>query len=256
MSGVRELEFEDLQLLDRQVSAELDVTHKWMQDKNGRKTELFKLSVALFTAMVAAFASASKFSTSNSSDDAIAFAVLIASLGYGALNIAIAKLYIDDHVAVVLAMAQVNLLRQAADCVLYTLVNKQWPEETPSALRLDTDPYWTLFGKRRAAPIDNTHLRNQVFWITGDAFALTTMLLLAIDALFVSFLWFRKVLNAETKANAVLVTMFLTAVAEVIIASITLRGMKLRLHDSDKSEGHSPADERLIALVRKLRNSK
>ncbi len=257
MGTFQPIEFDELQLLERQISNELDVTHKWVQDKNGRKTELFKLSVGLFTAVVAAFAAASKFGGTSVPDTQIALAVFIAALGYATLNIAIAKLYIDDHAAIDLAMAQVNLLRQASDCILYTLINREWPPTTPGLLKERQGHYWSFFGKRRAAPIDNAFLLRKKFWMTGDAFALATMLALAAGALVVPYYWFRDVVHDHFRACFVMWTIRTMILAVVVVSWLTLSKMRQNLAAilQMEQEASTPSPV-VIALVKQARGSR
>lgn len=228
------------------LTEELKVLQQFAREKDERKNQIFKLSIALFSTfsatVIAVFTLLTRFSA-NIDHEAIAwfgplFSILL--FGVGVINFILLKHYSEAHVGRIMTAQQANLLRRSQSSIIFYLVEDRLPDSNKELLDPNTS-YWRYFGRAQAGEIDNKGLieREGSAFTTSAGVTMLIMLVMSISALMLPLIYYLNQSNSLTLAitSGAVSTLFSVAGITQIRAAHAAALRRLRDHE-DRTNIH------------------
>lgn len=183
---------------------------EYVTDKEKKKLAIVASSFAVFTFLVTIALGIFKDGINVKEPLAFFSLVMVFLLGIAVINISIIKYIVALKLSWLLAVRQMNCIRQAINTIMFTKIEGYLPhtltadkiknEDYENTILDKKSRYWDLYGRHEKYPLNNVHLREKyqswrvaLIWFTsGDFFAISaisvfTILLVSGPAIYLHF---------------------------------------------------------------------
>lgn len=236
-SDVPVISKESLTNLIETVRLEIQLLVEFFKDQERKKLNVVNSSIGTFTIFITGLVTiiflANKFDaisssqqqagTSGISSEFITIMFFVVLGGLGLINLVLIKYMASLRAGTVLAMRQLNCLRQALDSATYAQIEGYFPKKIESLYSKDTI-YHAAFGKHRKLPLHNEYLKKDCAKIIkpADHFAIFMISLFTCGLLGAPVYYFYRVAE-DSKLNgvisAVMLVIFISFVAKIAWSS-------------------------------------
>lgn len=190
------MDLENVERLNSLFSEQLKETHKFFQNKDERKIQLFKINITLFslfsTSIIAIFTIISRPYNKLPDGNIFILSILLTAISFGLAFIyyVIVKQYSEAHEGQILAARKMNLLRKSQATLVYFCVEKKFPENI-TKLKEKQTKYWEYFGCTQGE-IDNIGLiaRESRILYTNAGITMIFMLIMSSLSLMLPFIYY------------------------------------------------------------------
>lgn len=192
----KKLTDDNLDQLSKLFAEEFKVVYEFSRERNDRKAQIFKLSIALFSIFVTAVFSlftlyARVPEIKIQEIEGLQPVILTILFTVGVINTVLIWQYVEAHIGTIFSAQHANLLRRSQSSIVYYHIEGEFPK-SDYALKDPSTNYWRFFGSSRAGEIDNSGLimREQNLLKTSGGITMLLMLGMSFSALLVPFLYY------------------------------------------------------------------